>query len=192
MKNGKGKIIVTHINIRQSISLLLFKIFFLDFLAALFIASFLLLFVSTNIAVFTLTVPTLVVFGILVFIKLTLTMYVVMAWLNEYYELTENFVVHRRGIFFRKEDKSTLDRTRSISLFQGIFGKVFNYGTLTLYDIRFHKNIELYNIHNPIRYMHILETLIPGADEEKATAREHIIEHEQDEEVSHILNGQLT
>jgi hypothetical protein len=47
------------------------------------------------------------VFVLLVLGKSVLTFYAIMQWLCEYYEITPEFIYHRRGAIFKTEEKYT-------------------------------------------------------------------------------------
>lgn len=178
------KIHVTNINIRHSIFFLLLKLFLLDVIAAFMAIAFFMF----------LTLPSLpseiklqfisyseIYFVLLVSIKIFLTIYVVLQWLNEYYEIRPASVAHRRGIIWRKEEIFPIKQIRAVGIHQGMLGRIFQYGTLTLYDWWMEKYATMYLIHNPIKYLHVLETLLPGASQEKDIVRERFIEEEEEE-----------
>src|SRR3989344_6713550 len=103
----EGKIDVEHVDIRQSIFFLLFKLIGMEFVAGIVIVivfspielPFLpldikLKFIAYNISFFL----------ILVAIKIFFTLYIVLDWLNEYYQVTSNEIIHKKGIIWRRED----------------------------------------------------------------------------------------
>lgn len=183
-QDSEKRIVVTHVNVRQSIVFLITKLIVLDVLAT-FIA---LVFFSPLIIPLSIEIKTQIItynilyFGLLLFGKIALTLFIVLEWLNEYYEITPTKIFYRRGIIWRKEDaydislKST--RITSIGIQQGLMGRTFNYGTLFFYDRGVYKYYYLYYIHNPLRYLEILHTLLPNADIEKELIREHIRDKE--------------
>ena len=67
----------------------------------------------------------------------------------------------------------------SITLEQGLLGRIFNFGSLKLFDWALEENIHIYLIHSPLKYHHILETLVPEADREKNVFRERVIDEEE-------------
>ena len=119
------------------------------------------------------------VFLILGFIKIVITLFVVLQWLNEYYEVWPNSIIHKKGIIWKKEEKHTFGHIRLIKIEQGIWGRLLTYGTLSLYDYSLRRYASLYLIHNPIKYFHILDDLLPKAQKEKEVLREHIFEREE-------------
>lgn len=179
------KIVVTHVNVRQSIVFLFTKLIALDILAT-FVA---LVFFSPLAVPLPIEMKTQLIsyniwyFGLLLFVKILLTLFVVLEWLNEYYEITPTKIAHRRGIIWRKEDSYDISGEKSakitaIGIQQGVLGRVFNYGTLFFYDRGVYKYYYLYYIHNPLRYLEILHKLLPNADIEKDVIREHVRDKE--------------
>lgn len=181
-EGNESKIVVTHVTIRQSISFLVLKLILLEAFAAGAVIAFHSLFLSTTIADVvsningTFTVFNVFIFLILVIIKTAFVVFIILQWLNEYYEITPKEVIHKSGLIFRREERHTLNHLGSIELEQNLFGKVFNYGTIKLYNWTIEKYVTLYLIHNPLKYHHILQTLLPDADKGKSVVREHIIE----------------
>lgn len=169
------KIYVAHINIRQSIFFLMLKLISLDIIAV-FMAIFYFL-LSSNIItleVFSGRLPlyNLSFFLILVITKILIGIYVIMEWINEYYEIWPNIILHKSGFIFKNEDRHPLTHLRSIKVEQGFLGKIFGYGTITIYDWYLKKYTSLYLIHNPIKYFNIIESLIPRTEEEKQIFQE--------------------
>lgn len=172
-----GKIVVSHVNIRQSIYLLLLKLILIDVFAAVCILAFfssLVLPLSTEIKIGIVSSNTFY-FSLLVLAKMGATLFVVLQWLNEYYEITPFKIIYRKGIIWSKEIIYKIEHIESVSLKQGVVGKLLNYGTIEFYDWRTKSYVSFYLIHNPVKYMNILESLVPGADEQKEIIREHII-----------------
>ena len=100
------------------------------------------------------------------FFLIFLIVYGVLQWLNEYYEINPQCVIHRKGLIFKKEEKCALENIVYISLKQDMLGRLLNYGTITLYDFQRTPNMDLYLIHNPLKHLDVLEKLIPKADQQ--------------------------
>lgn len=158
------KITLTHLNIRQSIAILLSKLVVTDIVTAVAIISlyFLLVqggpfteFAASNIFVF------LIILSIGGLLKIGFNFYIVLQWLNEYYEITPENVIHKKGIIFKKTEIYELQKVRSIDVQDTLLGELFNFATITLYDLRLKKYLDMYLIHNPQRYAKVLKTLLP-------------------------------
>ncbi|MDO8269157.1 MAG: PH domain-containing protein [Candidatus Levybacteria bacterium] len=182
-KDEDHKIIVTHITIRQSIFFLVLRLLTIEAIATTAVIVFhTLLFtpqisdrIGSNIALF--NIP---VFILLVLIKTSFVIFVIAQWLNEYYEITAKEVIYRRGLILRREEQHKLAHIGSVRLEQGFLGRIFNYGTLKLFNWTIERDVVMYLIHNPRKYQNILDELIPEADKSKKVFREHILEPEDD------------
>jgi hypothetical protein len=97
-------------------------------------------------------------------VKLLLSTYTILLWLNEYYEITPEFVSHRKGIVHRTQEKYKLENLRKIIVNNTLFGEMFNFGTVSFFDIRLNKYLDMYLIHNPDRYANIFKKLIPDIE----------------------------
>lgn len=176
------KIAVTHLNIRQSIFFLLLKLVILDLIAVFFILIF---FSSVSAPFVSESVKLQIVannmpfFLLLGFIKIVVTLFIVVQWLNTYYEIWPNSIIHKKGIIWKKEEKYPFGHIRLIKIEQGILGRLLTYGTLSLYDYSLRRYASLYLIHNPIKYFHILDGLVPKAEKEREILREKLIGREE-------------
>jgi len=163
---------VSHINIRLSISIMLLKMLFIEAVAAILVVLY---FTSvrvlgaTDIQLNGISAIEIPLYVIAVVLKMFVTIYIVIQWLNEYYEITPDAIFKRRGVIFRKEQKYPLSHIHMVVISQSVFGKIFNYGTLSLYDFQRNKYFDMYMIHNPMRYEAIVEKLLPKVDEVRDT-----------------------
>jgi uncharacterized membrane protein YdbT with pleckstrin-like domain len=172
---------VTHVNIRLSISFLLLKLVLIELIAATGVVLFFFVTLSdflTN-AGFILPFFSIPVYIVFVIAKMLLTGYVILQWLNQYYEISPEMVIHRKGIIFRHEEKYPLKHMRIIDVNQSLFGRIFNYGTIILQDPLKIEKLEFYQIHNPVRYAAILEDQLPEEIESIQEVRRHIFESEK-------------
>ncbi len=103
-------------------------------------------------------------FTVIGVIKILLTLYIVLQWLFEYYEITPENILHKHGIIFRKTELYDLDKIRAMDVQDTFLGELFSFATITLYDIRLNKYLDMYLIHNPQRYAHIIKTLRPDIE----------------------------
>ncbi len=174
--NKGDRINVTHLNVRESIVFLIGRLFVLDIIAT-FIA---LMFFSPFLFPLPIEVKMKIVganvwyFLLLASGKIILTLFVVLQWINRYYEITSSKIYYRRGIIWRKEDRYDLTQVRSIGVQQDLLGRIFNFGTLFFYDRGVYKYYYMHYIHNPLRYLDVLHRLLPDVDVEKEMIREHI------------------
>jgi hypothetical protein len=109
----------------------------------------------------------IVTFGFLGIMKIVFDIYIILKWLHEYYEITPENVIHKKGIIFRKTEQYGLDKVRMMDIQDSFIGELFNFATITLYDIRLNKYLDMYLIHNPDRYANILKKLRPHIEVKK-------------------------
>lgn len=181
--DDEHKIVVSHVTIRQSIFFLVIRIMAIELIAATALITFHIFFFNPQLQqgiLGSLAQFNIPVFIFLVIAKSALLIFIIMQWVDEYYEITTKDVVYRRGFFIKKEDRHKLEHIGYINLEQGALGRMFNYGTVKLFNWTTEKEILLYLIHNPRKYQHILEELLPEADKSKKVFRDHILEPDDD------------
>ncbi len=163
----KRHITLTHLNVRQSISILLTKLVLIDLLIAVIVLIYYFAVIqgeqfikgiSANNTIF------ILVFTIIGFLKILASSYVILKWLHEYYEITPEHVVHKHGIIFKKSENYRLNLVRVMSVEDSFFGELLNYATITLYDIRLKKYLDMYLVHNARRYAKILKEIKPDLE----------------------------
>lgn len=184
--NQKKQVIsVSHINFRESISFLIIKLIVIELISSVLILALWLPLAYVEISfpfVHDIFTPQVLIFIVLTLSKLFLSLFVILLWLNEYYEITPTQIIHRSGIIFRHEERYELATMGSINVIQGIISKFLNYGTLYFFNRTVRKYVYFPLIHNPIRYYRIIESLLPPVNKTKEIIREHVLE-EQDEEL---------
>lgn len=167
MANGNKEITLTYLNIRQSISILVAKLIFIDLIAAVFVIAVYYgiitggSWVNFNTANTILFLTVFVVIGIL---KISAEVWAIFMWLNEYFEITPEYIYHKKGIIFRKTEQHRIDHIRAMDVEDTFLGELFNYATITLYDIRLNKYLEMNYVHNPRRYAKVLQQLRPNIE----------------------------
>lgn len=183
-QSATRQLVVTHVTIRQSISVLLLRLIVVELIAALGIILLHIVLLSPSLPDLVKSIRATLIFNVplflvLVLIKTILMGSIIIQWLEEYYEITPEEVIYKRGLIFKKEETNILEHLGSLEIKQTFLGKIFNYGSLKLYNWAMEKEVYLYLIHNPMKYYSILQALLPEADEKKQIVREHILEPEE-------------
>ncbi len=174
---------VSHITIRQSISFLLIRLVVLEVVSVLGLILSLVFFFNPQIQdrlgdlILYVNIP---FFCFVIILKTIVMLMVIIRWLNEYYEITPKYVIHKRGFFFKKEERYTLVHLGKVRLEQGLLGRLLNYGNVKVFNWALEKEITLYLVHNPTKAVKVLKDLLPETDEEKETIREHLIEEDKE------------
>lgn len=78
------------------------------------------------------------------------------AWKNIYYLIGPSEVVVRSGLFNRKEKSYQLNQLETVSVIQGFFGRMFDYGTLRLYSPLLDTKLNIFQIPNPHKYKELI------------------------------------
>jgi uncharacterized membrane protein YdbT with pleckstrin-like domain len=99
----------------------------------------------------------IIYFSLISLFELFLVLQVVLNWTNEEYEIREGSVIHRKGIFRLREEIFTLRNLASSRISQNFFGKLFNFGTITLSSPLLKQDVYLINIHDPKKIITSLE-----------------------------------
>lgn len=161
----KKNITVNHVNIRLSISVLLSKLIFVELVAGtiLIVWRSILVFIVRDVSILhAILLYGLPILIILVLIKAGITIFLITEWLNEYYEISADKIIYRRGIFFRKVEEFPLADVKFVEVQMGTIGKMLNFGSITLYNYRSVRLKQMYLIHNPNRYAHVIEDQVPN------------------------------
>lgn len=104
-----------------------------------------------------LNVSGVVYFIVLSIVEIILVLRITLGWSNEEFEIREESLVHRRGIFRLKQQTYTLKNLGSVNIYQGLVGKMLNYGNIVLTSPILKQDIVLSDIHNPQKILASLE-----------------------------------
>lgn len=88
------------------------------------------------------------------FLLCALTIVIVTPWASTQYYLTDQQLIKYVGLARRDEEIFDLDTLKSLSLHQGWFGRLFNYGDISLVfaSSGYQTNLELRGAYNPKKY----------------------------------------
>lgn len=116
---------------------------------------------STLFSIYTLTYLALAI------IKIFFVLVIVLTYINDYYEIREGEVLQKSGIFTMREKIFSLHGVQSITVSQGIFGKLLNYGTIALINPVLNESFNLYLIRNPQKYLLLIKQQTPAMEDIK-------------------------
>lgn len=100
------------------------------------------------------------------------TLTIMLDWYSRYYILRPGEVVCRRGIITREEKTYLLKHVESITCNQNFWERLFNYGTISLYNPLLNQQIDLTAIKNPNKYKQAIESAMPELEELKQELEE--------------------
>jgi uncharacterized membrane protein YdbT with pleckstrin-like domain len=123
--------------IRKSVAVFVTKIILLDFIFEFVylswrsISHFLPL---PSEALITLNIFSIIFFVIFIsLIQTVLLVYISLKWVNEYYEIRKEDIAQVTGILSKTEKSYPYRDIQSVTIHQGILGRLFNYGSVHLY-----------------------------------------------------------
>lgn len=96
-------------------------------------------------------------------VELMVIFYAVLRWHNHYYLIRPDKILTSRGVFLHRQRFFAIKNIESISVRQGIIGKMFNFGTLHLYAPTLNHRIHMFGINDPCGKEQIIEKLLPDA-----------------------------
>lgn len=85
----------------------------------------------------------------------------VLQWINTYYILNPKEVIVRKGVISTYSGTYELANLQSMTVLQGVFGKIFNYGTIKLFNPVLKEDLYLSDISNPRKYAAIIQEIEP-------------------------------
>lgn len=102
--------------------------------------------------------------GFLILVKVIASFVACVAWLREYYEIRPQEVIYRRGIITLKEVIFSCKNVQEMEVHQTVLGKIFNFGTVSLYNPVLRERFFLRDISEPNEYCELIELLVnsPG------------------------------
>ena len=82
-------------------------------------------------------------------LEILVTAYFFLQWNYNYYILRTKEVIYMTGIIVKQKRSYALDNVQSVSSRQGIFGVLFNFGTITIFSPALKSELQLTEIPNP-------------------------------------------
>lgn len=61
-----------------------------------------------------------------------ITVYAFLRWYYETYVIRPGNILHRRGVFFKHESSTPLEKTTTLTISSGLIGKIFHYGSIRI------------------------------------------------------------
>jgi len=105
--------------------------------------------------------PSMMPFIIISTLQVLVVIYAFLRWFFNYYTITEDQIIHHRGLFFIRRNYFAIKNIESVTMDQSLMGRVFRYGKLGLYSPTLNQSVILKNIYDPRKYMKIIKDLIP-------------------------------
>jgi membrane protein YdbS with pleckstrin-like domain len=151
--------------LRQSAILLVFKISLLHMILSMIIICISIFWQSIRITemweLFTHITYQVFIFISIFLIQTIMTVLIVARWLTEYYEIKKGEIIYSSGIFFNKQNVFYLQNIETITLKQGFWERLLDYGSIELHSSFMNKNFYLESIPHPHKYVQIIDWAMP-------------------------------
>lgn len=104
-----------------------------------------------------------VLFVSITFLKLCFIMVFCLRWLTTTYEIANGEIKFKQGIFSDNEKVYLCRHTQEVIASRGFFGKIFNFGSIEIYDPSLKERIYIDSVQNPQKYAEIIKNNLPSA-----------------------------
>jgi uncharacterized membrane protein YdbT with pleckstrin-like domain len=82
---------------------------------------------------------------------------VILSWINEYYILNPKEVIIKTGVFTSQSVTYEFANLQSMTVNQSVWQKIFNFGTIRLFNPVLKEEIYLSNIPDPVKFGNIIQ-----------------------------------
>ena len=108
--------------------------------------------------------PSITVTLIVLFLYGALILYITLDWITYYFILDSKSVISHGGIISSKEESYDMAGIESVEVIQGLLGRLFNFGTLVLFNPILEKELTLRNIPDPCAEAQFIEKMHPNPE----------------------------
>jgi uncharacterized membrane protein YdbT with pleckstrin-like domain len=91
-------------------------------------------------------------------INLFSAIWITLFWSSSYYVITPKYVTVKRGVFYTYEKVYNIEKTESVTFTQGFWGKIFNYGTVKVFNPALREDVFIRNIPSPDKFAELIRT----------------------------------
>jgi len=88
-------------------------------------------------------------------------MMIVLRWVNTEYRIEGGSLITKKGIVSIKEKTYALDNVETVEVEQDLLGRIFQYGTVSLFSPLFTEQVYLLNIPHPQKFASEVKQYIP-------------------------------
>lgn len=95
-------------------------------------------------------------------LKLLFMLFAAISWVVTRYELREGEIRFRYGILFTEEKIYIIKYAQEVVCDQSLFGRIFNYGTIQIYNPVLKETVYLDSVPDPHKYVEIIKEDMPN------------------------------
>jgi uncharacterized membrane protein YdbT with pleckstrin-like domain len=93
-----------------------------------------------------------------------LLVYIALRWVNDYYEISPDEISHVTGIFSKTRKSYPYRDIQSITVHQGVMGRLFNYGEVNLYIPTLGHELHFREVSDPARFVELVKSTNPNLE----------------------------
>jgi uncharacterized membrane protein YdbT with pleckstrin-like domain len=156
---------MVHISVRQTPIYLIVDLFILEFIiiGLNVLIGFLLDYLHTQLNYSFPFTRTLIIISIAIqIVNLILITLRVLSWINKYYIFTPEEIIIHTGILNTRKTEYKLEQLETVVIEQSLWGKIFNYGTLRIYNPILKGDVYITSVPEPEKYLEILRKFEKG------------------------------
>ncbi len=155
---SKAKTII----LRESIVLVMMRIIFTETIFGLSVLMLNIAFsyLSSNTNIISLSSLYFTVFAGCLLINIGIVIMIISKWNSEYTSFSKGIVIKHSGILHKKEQTYACNFVEGAKLDQSLFGILFDYGTIELYDPALKEQVYLVNIAKPKKYSVMVQNIV--------------------------------
>ena len=94
-------------------------------------------------------------------IQTAMIIIVVLDWVNRYYELRPDEIVQISGIITKREVEYPYGNIQSITVIQGLMGRICNFGTIDIYIPTLWNDLYFTEVPDPHKFVEIVKEFNP-------------------------------
>lgn len=89
---------------------------------------------------------------------------IVLRWIYHYIVIEPKHIIIKKGILFTTEDRLNMQAMQEITVKQDLLGKLFNYGTIDIYNPELEKHVILRTVSQPYEEANFIKRFCPTVD----------------------------
>jgi membrane protein YdbS with pleckstrin-like domain len=101
---------------------------------------------------------------ILSMIEMIVIIVTVLRWYNSQWEINKDDIIQKKGLISIQESVDSFRNFTGVTVHQGIFGRIFNYGTIKLFNPALDHSITIKNVSSPTKYKNLIAERLPKSD----------------------------
>ncbi len=105
--------------------------------------------------------PSLILYALITIVLQMINMFIIVTiflrWINTIYIVRQNEIITQSGIWNIQEHKYTTEHAQRVSVEQSIWGRIFNFGTVKIYNPVLGEHVDLCDIPQPHLYANVIK-----------------------------------